>query len=918
MPTFSPTLATALAATTTKVQWSNTIKTQLGLTRRARMFRNGVEFANFATTGELGVVAGNLVGLGVMGASTLNNAADLATGTSVVRIEGNGQFIEYTLGLPGSGAEFILPKSPTGSTGYAFKASSGVKAPILMDSGTGPLAPAVDSTTPHHLNVVNWSSGSAGAITVVPLDVRRPNMVFDDPEMTSEMGDIRIMQPSVAGVFGDFEVGATLFSMNKSGNSDPTKANHQILVAFKPNAANWPGYPRTSGYRRSTRTIAGVVREYALSNTFPPAFKIEVCNAANQVIDTIAMPKDGLPINSPQLSYVATKTKGIRPFFHCAGMIPWQSHRPLASSYKPKFIPPIHSSYLRPSIGKERAAFNAMYPLVYVQQFQNSCGHWFAMGKWAFPADNATLEADAPARANDPYLYVQTGDYNPWGTTSNWMKNTTFTGVTLADESVNTYGMALNQGWGYEPGGYTAHDGNTGPGGMRMDRAVFPNPIIIECTDPNWIHLRDNTGILTMLDNFSFGYFNQPFYHVTDVTTFATVPVDEVLAGAWSHGEAYYGGNLTYTDVEHTIPVLVHGQSFTEQPDQPFGGGFVDANYRMPFNGMGADSLHGYCAPGLMAMAYRSPMHAVAQKMRYLHSIMAALGQGMTAPTGNPQAYFGTRDHTWRLLQQCVTWKTSGDHPLLISRSKMEERIIAELTSVYNNIYLPVYQNNSQTPYAIIMRRFGFAVTFYQYWQCKSFALHFYSAKAMMLMKQTGLFRRMWNHSEVTQKALLCIIKQLDSSSIDYFNQTNGAYSGMNGGIFGGAPSFMSNGDEFNPVVYASWSAWITAHAAELSPTIGVGQADWIHKPDGTLRTPDSSDHLRAEWPSVRKNYFSDIPCPYDVDLAISKVNGYRAIWDAHIATMESNGTAKRSIGVAEWNVGINYGPVLAPTVLGA
>lgn len=921
----NPTFATALnAAKTSNQAWSTAFKDGLGPTRRVicvrhasastpddQVFDLGTVFRNAALTGEMTISGGVVTNYGITSGQTVALAADLASGKSVLRITGNGNWIEGTLGLVGSGCDFILPANPTTSNSIAVSPNMRINPPPFLPSGTGPTPPTLDANAPAFIIIENWTNPAAVVEAGrIPLDRRIENQVFQHPRIAAEMGDMRVTLSSATVTHGQFEFGAVMWSLNPVVNSVANTPLHDVMIGWKPTDANWAGYPRSSGYLRGERMLAGALREYGLPTTFAPPFKAKICKADGTVLFTHEM-RDGLPINSPQVGAVLTKTKALRPMMHCGSVLVWKSHKPKESTKARHFFPGVHASALRYSIQKEKASFNAPYVVYRPMQPQNSSGHWHAMPKWALPCSEEALTADQATRT-DPYMYSlgpnNSAEFATWST-RDFMK--TYFGVAEADAGSLTYGASAIQGWGYEPGSTGCHDQWTGPGGSRIDRSVIAGPLAIHMSDPNWVHLRDNTPIGEMVEHWNQNYFNQAWHYLTNVKEFSTLPVDEVLAGTWGCGDTYYNGASSFVPggLEYTVPFLAVGASMGNTETLPHAGAFTDRDYRMPWNGAAIDSLHNYSMPGWATLLYNSPSHAFSQKMRFLVNCLLRNG-----PPGSMVGTYAIRSHAWQLAQLAMMWTLSSTGPLGISQDKMEARIVTELTKVYETITVPLNVQNSQTGYFKMLRNFGVPVKFYAgEWYTDSMGLTFYMAHTLQLWRQTGLWRKMYDHSNVTRDALLTIIQTLDVACFGFILETDGSYIGSGGSLFNGKPVFMANGtntNESNPDVPTGWADW----KARVWPQQGL--ENMIRNPAGALQRPPSDEQLRMQWPFIRRDYFPDIPCVYNVAAACTKVEGWQNEWSAMINGMETGGSSKRAISQAEWSLSPGYGRILPPTTL--
>lgn len=925
---FSPALKQLLVDDTTKVEWAETLKTALGPTRRLRCWHSatvvadasvsGTEFLNTGLTGEITIAGGKITSFGVATDTTIKLAATLSTGSAVLRVEGNGHWMQGTVGLTGAATDFHFTANPTGAAGTGFATTLRTNPPNLLASGTGYLPPNVDADTPTYATVWNWSNPSAVVEAGrIHFNKRIANWVFQDAEFAANMGDLRVTQSTDMVTYGAHEFGAMLLSANPAVNATAGKVRHDVVINFKPTEANWPNYPRQTGaarggYLRGTRVLEGLTVNYGISNTFMNAFKVSVHRADGTVLGWCEMPRDGLAINSSELSDVPTKTKPVRPRTHCASLLAWSSHASKMNSYAAKYFPGVDAQFLRPSLSKERTAANAMYPLQKLTQIDSNL-HWYGMGKWAQPCSSAAAIADEASRT-DPYLWnigPTNATYNDWGTKA-WA--TPYFGVPESDYGFLTHASVLNAGWGYEPGSYTGHDMLTGPGGKRIDRAVMPSPIAIHLTDPNWVHLRDNTPISVMVQDWNKGYFNHAIHFFDgDIRNFSTVPTQEAVDGLWCHGEVYYNGAMrTFTDLDHAIPQFSIGAGPTEVPSLPHLGAFTDTNYRMPWNGYSHDWFHNYNAVGFAALFYNSPAHLVSQKHRYLASIMMQ-GSG-TRPDALWQSFL-VRNQAWLFAEEARMWKLASDHPLGVSREVVEARIEAGLVSLYNNITVPLEINNSQTMFFRGIRNLGIATEYNTTygWYPKSFSLQYYMAHALQFWRQSGLWGVMYNRSEVCRRALMTLINALDKGCLDYYLDTDGAYSGevYNAGIDLWIGNRMTNNDSIE--IATSWADW----QARKTPKAST-QEDLIHNAAGALRQPDVGEFSRMQWPFIRRDYFPDIPALRDVNACCAKVTNWQGVWNTHIATMEGNGTSKRAIAQADWGIHPALGRILPPTVLGA
>jgi hypothetical protein len=166
MPTFNLSLQSALNTCADQLAYTNTLVSALGATRRMRIFRDaasgadpfvsGVEVHNVGVTGSLGLTVRSITAHGTTAGVTVRAAADLSTGTSCLRIEGGGNFVQFTLGLTGSGKEVTMPSSLTATTGIAFGALS-INPPAGLPVADGSVRVGLPITS---VSFINTTGGS--------------------------------------------------------------------------------------------------------------------------------------------------------------------------------------------------------------------------------------------------------------------------------------------------------------------------------------------------------------------------------------------------------------------------------------------------------------------------------------------------------------------------------------------------------------------------------------------------------------------------------------------------------------------------------------------------------------------------------------------------------------------------------------
>jgi hypothetical protein len=877
MTVFNPKLAAAIAAavgaTPTKINYSNAIGSDLGNTRRLRAFRDanpaapnpaatGVEFLNIGSSGPLTYQAGNIVGFGTLSGTTVRAAADLSTGVSVLVLEGNGSSITFTLGLTGSGKEFTLGASPTGSPneGVAFTAAAKIRAPVAYDSGSGPLSPQAVANTPYSATVQDWSSGSAVDLPPIILDVKLPNWVFDDAELATSMGDCAVYQSTQSAVLDDIEFGVTVWGINPSINSQGAEPVYKALVVEKPTEANWPGWPAYSGYNQ------------AVSNTFAKPHKVVIKNQAGAVLYIHQM-RDGKPINDPSL-YTSKfnneiNVKPLRPFMHCAAALPWTSSRPKLNTYASKYFPGAAADSLAPHVSRSHYTYNPpVMPVYGLTQLNGvSCPH--SMPKWSLPG-NATAVDAAAALVQDPYLYNIVGTSAGYGDVG--------------------HGVNFIIGWGYEPGSFSGHDQACGVGGLRLDRYVIPFQYAAYMTNPNYLRPFNMDPIIDMAEDFGKSAYNLPNFFVTNVKTAATIPLEEVFNNEWSMGGGYYDPNNSYTAGGSAKSIYRFGPFAGDSynPALPFGGEMVDKNGRTPFNGAGPDFLHNFWSFAWDTLLFNCPMAAYATKHRLISSILCQAE--WIAEDHNVIEWYLVRQHAWRWMHYTMAWKVSADHPLGIPRAPVEKRFEKELIAIHEQIVVP---SRAVNPYLRIASIKNLGCPTRWDGQMASHGMTFYLAHVIHLMRQTGLWDVLYNKSVQCREALEFTVHALDLYSIDWILDTQGREPNYTPVHIGDPQTGMAT----------SWADWST----RVRPR--NGQEDWITNPDGSIHRDGGfgQEHLRYQWVCFRRDYPLGIPCVRANGIALAAA-AFKDFYDRIDARVATQSDPRDKSGVS-W---LYYGPQTA------
>lgn len=930
MRTHSSALQALINSATSRLDESTKIKTALGSPRRLKIYRDanpgaidpvasGVKTLDIGLAGEMTITGSQIVNFGLATGTLVNLGTDLSSGAAILSIEGNGHWVRGTLGLKGSGADWELNANPTATSGIGFASSASLPASRYLWSGIGPTAPDIDPDFPAFISHENWVDPAAPFITkTIPMDVRVDNLSYEDAEIASNIGDVRITQSSdfiVSGSGGDaFAFGAIVMSLNGSLNDQvPDKPVHQVLPQVKP-YGRWASYPAEDTFNNATDI------------TIPAPYKIVVHRADMSVLYKIEMGPDGvtgisgLPLNSPELAQGFGPNKPMRPYTNCAIITPWQSNLIKDSTYMHKYFPGM--VYIDPAAAKGSAATNATVVMAGGLTQYNSQLHFFAAPRRPLPADfvynyGPGHKNDQDTDSPDPYLFDVAIYHVSEG------KRSRLTGVE------------------YEPGSHTCHDRHTAKGAPRFDRHPLPAQIVMYLTDTAGVRIKGNIPNKDIKHWFGLACFNHSQHFVQNVQTGETVPDDQIFGG-WSQLNGFYAPGNTL------MGGLPRSRHFNPRSLTASGSNWPtpDKYGRRHWNGDMRDFLHSYLEPGLWTMFFNSPMHTLAHKHSLLMHWMATTG---TTPTSHP-SYFMLRSHAWRWLHYTIGWKIGTPHYLGIPRATVERHFQAEMETIYDKIVVPTNITNVNGVYENGIRAFGIpcertsgdvtvgtckgtaqgttltvtsqeggimqvgrelvakgsglsipsgifitgiltgdgtgvgtyslskpleiaSLTAEQYIQCKRKAhwilpVHdfktFYMAMVFLLMKTTGCWDAMYAKSAKCAATLDFMLACYDKYAVDNVIATKGRFDGE-------WDRLSTNPD--TPAEVVMGTSWADV-ATNIKPPDSELE-DWITKPDGSrLLDRDVSQHLRPQWLWMRKKYITHNAHP-DLDEAIGMYEGW-------------------------------------------
>ena len=927
----------AMSADPNKANYSGTIGAAMGNERRliCRHDPNplapnpavsGVEFLNFASTGPLTYKSGNIASFGTLSGITTRQAADLSTGKAVAILTGKGYSLIYTLGLPGSGCDFTLASSPTGSPneGYAFAPGSGMRAPRLLASGTGPKAPTIAPTTLTVNELEDWTDQA----NPVPIGVSRfsestrvDDFVFQHPLLASAIGDVAVYQVNntikwTAGQISQhFEQGSLLLLANGVNTISGVQLEQQ-LDTFTPYSAaprRWSSYPFSDTWNKTTRpdlggpwvhyeptpdnpfypgrkgpNVGAPTNADTYDSTFPRPFKIKKYTEAgykNGAADRVPgythemkafNDKPAGPINGPQYSQCLTAQEPFIPHFHCAQMLPYQNTRTKLSPHAGRWLNGVTSYSYSADRGRSGDSGNPV--IIQISNAQiNALQQWHVMPP--YPLKNVYLVANYQGPADVAYLNAYESNPKDPG----------------AFPNRDYYAPYRWTGYKYQPGSYSGHDRQTGFGGQRpADRAVCPLPLMIYASNQNWVRPEGNVPIRELVDEFGLAYFNHGNHWIRDAKTFVSLPNDKIDRGDLVLGSGFYGGG-PYAALgqprgpQDTIDMSCPGNG-TDLWRQ-----FLDASGRLPYQGSQRDALHGHTNAGWYTIMLNSPMHAIAAVHDYNAQWLGSLGEAgpLADPCNNGEisngdTFFMYRTGAWRWFQYTMMWLVGSEHYLSVPQETTEARSQLELENLYDKVYVPLKVTNDQRPYFVALRNLGMPVKYSGSLTSVGGSLAFYYVHVMVLMRQSGFEKAMRARSDKCAKVFDMMIELFDRWIIGYILQTDmrDAYYQ----IISNKASGVTAADI--PANWAAQKAWLDVARPVIPPNFvetpddklsnyGTERKfkDFTRTWNGRCDEQEGNPHMYLQYLKAREVFWAEKPHP-DLPAAIAKMESYYVAHD--------------------------------------
>lgn len=853
MPKVSKVLQAALDQCDLKTNWSSTVNAMLGPDRRVSCFldadpattdpaASGVEFLNVGSTGTIPSVGGNITGLGTLKGTSKKLPADLSIGHAVLVLSGNGHSIEFTLGLAGSGKEFELSRNPSGAAGegFAIKPGSLIRAPILLDSGTGPLSPAVDLDSDPTIVVAarlcDWSSGSRVPAGTIYFDHREENLVLENPWMAREIGDVRRYRTADDGHItwgsgGDaYVIGGDILIANELINEETKLPLQQVEIRMMPDRnQRWSTYPFKGGFDIAIDTLA------------PPAHKIELLNCFGGIIDVIEMystrdatntPGSGWPVNDPRLQNTDwhNSYKPIQSKWTCREVHAWFSHRPKRHSKMAHILPGVTLQSMDPRNVSGFSSDPEQWPVITDNFLMNGLGSYRVAPKWS--------------RAKDGGL-----------------------DTTIVDKAFNQierdHWVTQAVGYGFEPGATGKHTHFMAPGGSRHDRACYSHGMVMWASNPDGKRVHGNAPWREIMHHWYMNYFNHHHHYFTDVNTGKSIGKSQILNGEVCYNGCFYnGGNENYRPNLGTNAIelfsyvnVQHGNSYKR-----------DKNGNLFTNEWSRDVLHSQSTAATGAYQTASPRHV----LEAAHSFRAHILGAFDVSQNFSKDKFLVRLHAWHMWQFANIWLMGNNQPDGFTTAEIEQMWARHLEQVHDAV-MPEYVAQN-TLFGVSLKRYGIPLgtttsgdgTFNLGPTSDLDSKSFYFGQVLMFMKQTGSYDRMRAYSPKCKAAIDLIVDSLAKWGIDSFVDGKGR-------VDRGFWRWIKFSGKLEDLP-ATWN--------ELQPPDGL--MDWIHFPSGDMTAPDNpvdnvnTKHFHAQWLWILRDYFPELDYPR-LDEAIAIVEDFYA-----------------------------------------
>lgn len=780
------------------------------------VWATGTTFRKVICTGPMKVSGGRIVDLGKIKGTVTSTAADVSTGRSVVRIEGNGRWIEGTLGI-GTNNDFLATGVFTANNGIGVKADFAISGSPFMPSGTGPAAPDEDADMPKFLRIWDYTNKANPIIVgTKPIATRDLDMVLDHPALAAEIGDIRVTRMAdndgiVFGTGGDcFRFAATVYSAHGGLNEDvPGKTVHQCVVGAKPHG-RWASFPFKKDFNITNDTLS------------PQAFKAELLRADMSSLHIFEMystrindqPGTGRAINSAEQTLDVTDTTPCQPWWTCQMALPYTSARLKPNSKMNHYFPAVDAESRDPT---NVVAFDSspdQWPILTGNFLANALHTWRLAPKWSRPRN-----AGPDTNIMDTYFLQPARE--------EW--------------------LTQRVGYGFEPGSTGQHTWFMSPGGSRHDRAAIPHVVAMWLSDPTGNRIHGNVPLKDMKWHWDMCYFNEGCFYHTNLERGEMIDKKKINNGDTCYNGTYYsGGNENFRpDLENNAIQLLAAQN---QEHPPY---IQDKNGRQFVNQYQRDDQHNISSAAQAVYLSNSPMHIIAARATYNSAVTCDFG--FTYGSFGADTFL-TRQHAWYQKALLEQWMVTTNDPRTISRSEVETSWVRHLHAVYDAV-VPYMEANNDFG-AKMLNNLGAhcyeaveGAVIRQSTSTDNKA--FYMGQVLLLMKQSGAWDAMRAKSAKCARILDLMVTCLAKQSVDCFVDSKGAID------------ITSNNSRY---IAPDAPNRIAQNWFEFCPP--QGQEDWLTYPDGSKRGGNgypenyNTQHFRAQYVLILQRFFPEFNYP--------------------------------------------------------
>lgn len=782
--------------------------------------KTGTEFYNLQMDGTMSFTAGALTGFGVGKQLNKFTAVDLATGAACMRIEGNGYYIQGSLGLTND-CDFVLTKNPTVESGLAFANTAAINAYTYLPSTPISSTPTRTKNSPYCLTLYSYANPKSPKKEIVSYITNRvDNMVMEDPDMARNHGDVSVYETTATDPWGKFTMGATLLISDKKNTVSGLVQLEEVLALFTYKDQAWNNYPQVDNYHR-----------YSMVMNLPP-FKVFMTDEEGTILHIFEQP-GGEPINSRNFNSGnlhrggRTPEAAIYPQFNCAMALPWRNTQAKMTDIAHKLYPGLLN--YRDSMSKGQSSMISVEPMYtggYGGNSLNGLGDFWYADRLPLPYQ--------PKALTDPFLDPH---------------------MNASGSSAQYAGWA--EGVGYMIGQPGCQNWYTSPGGPRNDRCPMPSILALYLSYPDGFRLEGNIPYRELIDAWNMNSFNHSNHIVFDPNTMETIPPAELFNDVWGMEATYYG---SYS----------RAKAFMMNGDQRDGTGpwNYDMEGNMALAGWAGDPLHDYHNRGWGSMTFCTPLHVIGSKFDTMRSLLLH----QYPFNGQIQDYYMVRTMAWHWLNVTIAWKNGTKHPRGLSQSDIETYFGKVLVGLYNTIVKPAFIDNVDTHWARGLRQLGCPV-----WPVGSTysetggRLGFYIGHVLQLMKQTGFWKRMRNLDPRHAAVLDNLIRNLDTFCFGNMVQAQGQCPG-GGGYFS-----FGDGQNLNSIPL-TWKDWYDQTAGQpwhdsdyIYKTYWNGSS-WVHREYAPNQ--DVSWNQFEQYARLRKDYFPEIAHPL-MDAAIAEFDRY-------------------------------------------